>query len=73
MAQQTKTYKNAKQFQSDSAKMQSNGWKVISQTSHKDTFKAGKSCCLGFIFLPLMVFGRGKSSIIVTYEKDDNK
>jgi len=71
LAQQTKNYKNLKQFQKDSAKMQSEGWKITNQTSHKDSFKAGKSCCLGFIFLPLMVFGRGKSSIIVTYDKDD--
>lgn len=68
--QTTKTYRTVKEFHKDREKMQRDGWVVLNQVSHKESFKAGKGCCLGIIFLPLMLFGRGKSSLIVNYERD---
>lgn len=71
--QAVKHYKNIGAFEKDADKMQKKGWKIANQSSHKEHFKIGKGCCLGFIFLPLMIFGRGKSSIIATYEKEEGE
>lgn len=73
MEQTTKTYKNPKAFQMDSVRMQADGWRVINQTSHKDSYNATKGCLLGCLFLPLALFGRGKASIIVTYEREKSE
>jgi hypothetical protein len=66
----TKIYKSLGEFKKDQSKMEQQGWVVINQSSHRETFNAGKGCCLGMIFLPLMLFGRGKSSLIVNYERE---
>ena len=71
MEQITKTYKKPKQFQKDAKKMQKQGWMVVSQTGHKEGYHAVKGIALGLIFLPLALFGRGKSSVIVTYGRDN--
>lgn len=64
----TRTYTSDSAFRSDIENMQKHGWVLVNHTSHKDEFDIGKGCCLGFIFLPLMIFGRGKTKIIATYE-----
>ena len=70
MEQITKTYKKPKQFQKDAKKMQKKGWRVVSQTGHKEGYHAARGIALGLLFLPLALFGIGKSSIVVTYERE---
>lgn len=66
-----KTYKNSWEFQRDSKKMLDSGWMIVNQTSHKEKYSITRGCLFGFLFLPLMVLGRGNSSIIVTYGRAD--
>ena len=67
--QATRSYATEGKFEAGNEEMREQGWKLTHQTSHKDQYNVGKGCCLGVIFLPLALFGRGKSSIIATYEK----
>jgi hypothetical protein len=46
------------------------GWTVHSRTVSKEKYNAGKGCCLGLIFLPLALFGRGKTFIDVVMERE---
>ena len=66
--QMTRTYGSDTEFKRDQEYLQQQGWKVQSVSQHKEPFKAGKGCCLGIIFLPLALFARGKTKIVVVYE-----
>lgn len=69
MSQTTKTYRKPRLFRVDSKKMLKRGWKIISITSHKDSYHLVRGISLGLVFLPLALIGRGKSKIIVIYER----
>lgn len=47
--------------------MQSVGWRVDNTEVIEGGYKAGKTCCLGLIFLPLALLGKGRKSYKVQY------
>lgn len=55
--------------QQEEEKLFSYGFRIDSEEETKD-WQSGKACCLGLIFLPLALFGRGKF-IKVTYIKEE--
>ncbi|MFX1499360.1 MAG: hypothetical protein ACFFDH_00185 [Promethearchaeota archaeon] len=53
--------------------MQAEGWEVISSEVVKGDYKAGKTCCLGCLFLPLALLGKGEDKFKVQYRREIQK
>lgn len=49
------------------------GWKVKSKETSQQGYDAGKTCCLGCIFLPLALLGKKKNQITVHLEAEEDK
>lgn len=49
----------------------SEGWKITTTHTQSQGYSAGKTCCLGFIFLPLALLGKKKDAIEYILEKDE--
>lgn len=59
-----KAYNTPREYQKDVQKMQKDGWSVLSTTDHtKERSLAGK------LFVPGGMFTKGKSQIVVTYQR----
>lgn len=52
-------------------KLLSEGWTVKTTNSQAQGYKAGKTCCLGCLFLPLALLGRKKDVVEYVLEKPD--
>lgn len=50
--------------------MGSQGWRVHSKETSQQGYDAGKTCCLGCLFLPLALLGKKNSIITVIFERD---
>jgi len=57
------------ELQKKVGKLTRDGYVEVSRNVYGSTFKAGKGCCLGIIFLPLMLFGYESGEIEVVMEK----
>lgn len=49
------------------------GWTIKSSTNQSQGWSFGKTCCLGFIFLPLALLGKKRDIIEYVLEKRDTK
>lgn len=52
-------------------KLLADGWKIKSTHSQSQGYDAGKTCCLGCLFLPLALLGKNKDAIEYILEKED--
>lgn len=52
-------------------KLLNEGWEVKTSHTQSQGYNAGKTCCLGFIFLPLALLGRKKDIIEYVLEKNE--
>lgn len=50
--------------------MATQGWKVHSKETSQQGYDAGKTCCLGCLFLPLALLGKSNNKITVIFERD---
>jgi hypothetical protein len=48
--------------------MSKQGWKVTSKETSQGEYQAGKTCCLGCLFLPLALLGKKKGQITLIME-----
>jgi len=64
-----KTYRSDASMKRGIAKMQRQGWEVVSVSTVDQGWAKGKTCCLAIIFLPLLIFGRKGSIKQVVYRK----
>lgn len=48
------------------------GWKIKSSTNQSQGYGLFKTCCLGFIFLPLALLGKKKDIMEYVLEKKDS-
>lgn len=53
-------------------KLLSEGWEVKTSHTQSQGYDAGKTCCLGFIFLPLALLGKKKDVIEYVLEKKEH-
>lgn len=51
----------------------SEGWKIKHSNSYQQGYSCGKTCCLGFIFLPLALLGRKPDVVEYVLEKEVKK
>lgn len=49
--------------------MQAGGWEVVDTEVIRGSYEFGKTCCLGILFLPLALLGRGKDKYKVQYRR----
>ena len=66
---QVTTYKGQKAMQNGIKSMQRRGWAVTNTQAVQGKYKAGKTCLLALLFLPLALLGRGGESYMVTYQR----
>lgn len=64
MEQQIKRYDNEKKLAKDQKKLAKKGWRVTNVESHKPTSSGCRLIAGGFLF------GRKKSILIATYERE---
>jgi len=57
-------------MQRDINELASEGWVVASTQVSSEGYAAGKTCCLGCLFLPLALLGRKPNSIQVMFERE---
>lgn len=50
--------------------MATQGWRVHSKETSQQGYDAGKTCCLGCLFLPLALLGKSNNKITVIFERD---
>jgi len=55
------------------AKYAKEGWKLKSRETNQQGYAAGKTCCLGVLFLPLALLGKKKNEITITLERKEKK
>lgn len=65
------TYRSEKEMQKDIQNKESKGWKVLGVQRVNQGYAAGKTCCLGFLFLPLALFGKKSDVFQVTYQFEE--
>ena len=63
----TKIYDGKKERQKAEEKLFAEGWQIESEEEVKD-WDAGKACCLAFIFLPLIFFGKTKKIKVIYFK-----
>jgi hypothetical protein len=71
MRETTCQYNNKKEMSKGIQLMTSQGWSVKSSTALGGDWKFGKTCCLGFIFLPLALLGKESDAYLVVFQRDD--
>ena len=59
-----------KQHQKELQRLLSDGWVIKSSTSQSQGYNAGKTCCLGGLFLPLALLGRKDNITEYILEKE---
>ena len=52
-------------------KLLAEGWEIKTTHSQSQGYDAGKTCCLGCLFLPLALLGKNKDSIEYILEKKE--
>ena len=62
-------YNNDKERQRGMRKMQKQGWEVVEVKDLEQGWGASKTCCLGFIFLPLALLGKKPHKFQVVYRR----
>lgn len=63
-------YKNARALKKGTERMARDGWQVISITNVDQGYSAGKTCCLGCLFLPLALLGKKPQIRQVLYQRE---
>jgi len=64
-------YKSDKDMQRGIKHEQKAGWSVIQVTDLEQGWSAGKTCCLGLIFLPLALLGKKPHKFQVLYQRPE--
>lgn len=62
-------YRSEKAMQSGIRHMQEQGWEVVSTEVVDQGYAAGKTCCLGCLFLPLALLGKKPRLYKVQYHR----
>lgn len=65
------TYRSEKEMQKDIRNKESKGWKVLGVQRVSQGYAAGKTCCLGILFLPLALLGKKSDVFQVTYQFEE--
>lgn len=64
------SYATEKGMRRDIAIKEKMGWTVISVQPVTQGYAAGRTCCLGLLFLPLALLGKRKDKFQVTYQHE---
>ncbi len=65
------TYRSEKEMQKDIRNKESKGWKVLGVQRVSQGYAAGRTCCLGLLFLPLALLGKKSDVFQVTYQFEE--
>jgi hypothetical protein len=74
MAVKVKTYKNAKDYEKDAAKMLEDGWQIQGQSSSQGRVRMGRTIVKGAVLLPWAIMrpSRKGEKMTVTWIKEES-
>ena len=64
------TVSGRKQMAADIDRLSNDGWEIKSKEVSRQGFSAGKTCCLGALFLPLALLGKKDNIITLIMERE---